>query len=130
MENCKQYSSLLPVCTFVVIATKFIGLSTKVNDVRLSPNCYLTTCEVWNSFNIKLSQDPDFTVSFSIATILWFIKMKSDVHYLVIGIYPAVKFQICSLNTFRFIAGSIFPDERIDGCGLNLKSPPMKPVGD
>ena len=36
----------------------------------------------------------------SIATIFWFIMKKSDVHYLLIGIYPAVKFQMCSLNTF------------------------------
>ena len=54
MENCKQYRSPLPVGTFVVIATKFIGLSTKV----------------------------------------------SDMHGLLIVIYPPVKFEMCSFNTF------------------------------
>ena len=40
------------------------------------------------------------------------IKIKSEQHYLLIGIYPAVEFQICSLNTFRFTAGFSFPDGR------------------
>ena len=56
MENCKQYKSPLPVGTLVVIATKFIGLSTKISDMH-----YL---------QIKVSKDPVFTVSTSIATSL------------------------------------------------------------
>ena len=72
----------------------------------------------------KLLQDSDFTVFVSIATIFWFIKIKSDVHYLLVGIYPTVKFQICSFITFRFIAGSRFPDGQTDRrTGDKLKVP-------
>ena len=68
MENCKQYDSLLPVGTIVVIATKFIGLSTKVNDVHyLLIASYLPVKFEIALILSELSQYPDFTVSVSIA---------------------------------------------------------------
>ena len=62
MENCKQYRSFLPVGTFDIIATKFIWLSTKINNMQ----------------------------------------------YLLIIIYPAVKFQMWSFNIFWVIVESRF----------------------
>ena len=68
--------------------------------------CSLNTLQVIARFIYFLNI---FTVSVSIATIFCLlINKKSDVHYLLNGIYPAVKFQMCSFNTFRVIAGSRF----------------------
>ena len=51
---------------------------------------------------------------------IWISTKVSDVHYLRITIYLPVKFQMCSFNTFRIIAGSRFPDDRMDERRVNL----------
>ena len=49
-----------------------------------------------------------FTVSFPQQPLFGFINKKSDMHYLLNGIYPAVKFEACIFYTFRVIAESRF----------------------
>ena len=45
-----------------------------------------------------------FTVHFDSNHFFGLSAKKSDVQYLLIGIYPAVKFQMCSYNSFRVSA--------------------------
>ena len=98
MKNYKQHVSVLPVDTIVFIATKFIKLSTKVNDVHnlliaIYPPVRLAL------ILFELSQDSEFTVSVFNSNHFWVYQNKKGRPFIsdLIGIYPAVKFQICSL---------------------------------
>ena len=100
IENCKQYRSPLPVGTFVVISTKFIGLSTKVSDIHGLVTVIYPSVKCVALTLSELSQNPDFTFSVSIATIFGLFTKQVTC---IISIFRSIQ-----LSSFKFVTWILY----------------------
>jgi hypothetical protein len=138
---------------FVAIATRIFNKGRKekvVHNLQTAIYPYFKFHKNIFSVPFKLSLDPVYvlilpyfqTICCHSNQNVQHRKKKKDVHNLHTAIYPYIKFHKNIFSTFCVIAGSSFVDGRTDGLTdrwtdgqtdgrrVNLKSPPVKPVGD